>query len=50
MATRAELLAALSRHQGAHNGIDAEVLARDLACDARHIRSLVTPKHNALEI
>ena len=42
MASRAELLAALSRHQGADNGIAAEVLARDLACDARHVRSLVS--------
>lgn len=42
MATKAELLAMLSRHQGADSGIAAEVLARDLACEARQVRSLVT--------
>lgn len=42
MATKAALLAVLQRHIGAGQGLACDAIARDLGCEARHIRVLVT--------
>lgn len=40
--TSSQLLAVLSRHIGADNGIRAADLARELDAEERHVRTLVT--------
>ena len=42
MATTAQLLTALSAHQGAENGLHVDALARLLDCPEREIRRLAT--------
>lgn len=42
MTTTTALLVALSRHQGAENGISAEALAAQIGCTPRDLRSLVS--------
>lgn len=42
MCTADDVLVALSRHQGAHNGIRAADLAQELGIDERRLRALIS--------
>lgn len=42
MIDTSKLLGALQRHIGASNGIPASILARELGCNLRHVRALIT--------
>lgn len=42
MTDTVKLLGALQKHIGANNGISARALARELGCNLRHVRALIT--------
>lgn len=47
MINRNDLLTSLQNHIGANNGISAEQLARQHACEKRHVRTLVSELRTA---